>query len=135
MDKWSKKMKEFKDFYLNVDKNKALFDRVVNVAYELGYAWYCDKKHGSGKMSFEKYHSRLIHFDDSGCLFQTSDSVMSMSYKEFFSLTPEDVIVEPERSLCQFAMYCDKTFMKKINNELTDNQIERIKDIMNEDES
>jgi hypothetical protein len=128
-------MKKFKEFYLKVDGNKALFDRVVNVAYELGYAWANDKKHGSGKMPFKKYLSKAIHFDDGGCLFQTSDYVLPMSYKEFFSLTPEDVVIEPERALCQFSMYCDKTFMRKINNELTDQQINRIKDIMNEGES
>lgn len=122
-------MKKFKEFRLRVPSDKrALFDCVVDVAYELGYMWNGHKKKITNKLSFKNYRYGSIVFDEDGCLTQGNVGDKCMSFDEFFALTPEDVVIEPDTQHCDFNVPDEGLFSE----ELTQDQIDRIKAIMGE---
>lgn len=112
-------MKKFKEFEVKTHSVKQLSKALVNHAQMLGYKFDCDW----GDYNFIRLRSDG-HYYLSSC----EDIEEFMSLDEFFKLTPEDVIVEPERYSCRFSFHSNVSE----DHFLTQDQIERIKDIMNE---
>jgi hypothetical protein len=121
-------MKKFKEFDVKTHGVKQLSKALVSHAEMLGYKFDCDW----GDYDFIKFH------ENGGCyLCAIPNKEDIISLDEFFKLTPEDVIIEPERFKFKYYWgYQGGGIYEHVNRVcLTQDQIDRIKDIMNEGES
>jgi|GEM_PF-4391058 hypothetical protein len=114
-------MKKFKGFCVRTD-NKYIKKAVFKHAKHLGYTFWDED------FSLRK----RVTFCSDGDFFSYDSPVEKLiTLDEFFKLTPEDVVVEPERWLYSFTLENHKgTDWKR--KELTQDQIDRIKAIMGE---
>ncbi len=129
--------------------NEILFDAVCEQFHMLGYRWFSERNHGP--LKFCDFNNINIYVHNDGYLLQSipnelfsSSEVLTLD--DFFKLAPEDVRVEPERFPCEVYLkgemgsrhvgnlqepqrleYSDNGYC-----ELTQDQIDRIKAIMEE---
>lgn len=120
---------KFKEFFVKGGSSymrTALVDKAIELRYKV-----CDQ-------DGEFIGGIIFHNDgDFQSVYSNPDPATfpQMDVYRFFKLTPEDVRVKPEKILCMFRTHCDKTHNTFDNAELAQDQIDRIKAIMNEGES
>ena len=116
-------MKKFREFEVKTHGIKSLEKALVKHAKYLGYKFDND---------WDKYtYFRLGK--DGGCWFSSPFKDKELTLDEFFALTPEDVIDEPERFNVEFVLYDHHGRIKDTSNiDLTQDQINRICGVMDE---
>lgn len=120
-------MKKFKEYTVNTQGIKSLSKALVKHAIHLGYNFDGD---------YDDYEF-LCCFDDGECYLTDINHLNGISLDEFFELTPKDVVIdtEPETRLFRAYLMWSKNGLSEYNAQVTQDQIDRIKVIMNESDS
>ena len=113
-------MKKYREFKVETHSIKSLSKALVKHAKHIGY------KHDGDN---DDYPWFWCGAQGDCALCNTAEDEIILSLDEFFKLTKEDVIVEPERFACEFSYGVKGVCMEPM---LTQDQIDRIKEVMNE---
>ena len=115
-------MKTFKEFMVETHGIKSLSKALVKLAEHIGY------NHDGDNNNYSWFWCGT-YGDCALC--DTAGDEMTLSIYDFFRLTKEDVIVEPERFECELAQKIGLN-CKTTRVDLTQDQINRIFEVMNE---
>jgi hypothetical protein len=128
-------MKMFKEFVVIANENELLAKAICMHLERLGYSGAPKGRFNEG-YCYYACSDGYAGWDDAAE--NSVDDYQKITLDEFFSLTPEDVIIEPER----FDVRVDLSVRNNsghnnlvLYSKLEASQIDRIKDIMNEGES
>ena len=115
-------MKKYREFKVETHSIKSLSKALVKHAKHIGY------KHDGDN---DDYPWFWCGAQGDCALCNTAEDEIILSLDEFFKLTKEDVIVEPERFECELAQKIGLN-CKTTRVDLTQDQINRIFEVMNE---
>lgn len=117
-------MKKFKEFYVQIPNNQELRGALLSQSSNLGYM----------RFKFPETEYCTYGFNGYGGVGANTGGRMSgisghkLTLEEFFALTPEDVVVEPERF--EYAFYHISEKRSEIYR-ITKDQIDRVQEILN----
>ena len=125
-------MKKFKEFKIDTH-HPDLSNAIQRKAFDLGYRW-------CGNSSDQNNMARFLFFNYQGGIsyefndqeFFNSHEFKELSIPDLFKLTPEDVVVEPERFCVALEHNPCLGQKETFQRHCTQDQIDRIKAIMDE---